>query len=80
VYVGTCASGTPPKQLAGFAKVMLEPGQSRRVTIELSPEALSWWNDATGAWLTPACRLPVWVGSSSRDARLGGVIRVPGSP
>ncbi len=79
VYVGSCAAGTPPKALAGFAKVALDPGESRRVTVEISPDALSWWSDSS-AWLTPGCAVPVWVGSSSRDARLGGVIRVPGSP
>jgi beta-glucosidase len=79
VYVGSCAAGTPPKALAGFAKVFLAPGESRRVSIDVSPDALSWWSDGR-AWVTPGCLVPVWVGSSSRDARLGGLVRVPASP
>jgi beta-glucosidase len=77
VYVGSCARGAPPKQLAGFAKVSLAPGESRRVVVELAPESLFSWSDGPAAWLAPACRVPVWVGSSSRDVRLGGAVRVP---
>ncbi len=46
VYAGTLPTGvpTPPKQLAGFAKVFLEPGESRRVTVPLACKSLSYWD------------------------------------
>jgi beta-glucosidase len=72
VYVGPCASDSsaPPRQLAGFAKVRLEPGASQRVTVDLAPEPLAAWSPATRAWTTAACARNVWVGGSSRDLPL----------
>jgi len=72
VYVGACPGDTTaaPRQLAGFAKVRLDPGASQRVQIDLAPEPLSSWSPATQAWTTPACARGVWVGGSSRDLPL----------
>jgi Synergist-CTERM protein sorting domain-containing protein len=72
VYVGACPGDTTaaPRQLAGFAKVRLDPGASQRVQIDLALEPLSSWSPATQAWTTPACARGVWVGGSSRDLPL----------
>ncbi|HEV7444934.1 MAG TPA: glycoside hydrolase family 3 C-terminal domain-containing protein [Steroidobacteraceae bacterium] len=76
VYVGPLAGNeaTPPKQLAGFTKVRLEPGASARVTVTLNPKALAQWDTASHAWVVSAGLVPVYVGSSSRDIRLTGTI------
>lgn len=78
VYVGPCAgdTGRPPRALAGFAKVELQPGASERVVVEVAPESLSTWAAGRG-WVSTECERPVYVGSSSRDIRLDGVIRPP---
>ncbi|MET0930679.1 MAG: glycoside hydrolase family 3 C-terminal domain-containing protein, partial [Aeromicrobium sp.] len=55
VYVGRLpADGvrTPPRQLAGFAKVRLAPGKSRRITVSIPKQALSYWDTADDAWVT----------------------------
>jgi beta-glucosidase len=78
VYVGQLPTAvpTPPKQLAGVARLTLRPGHSKRVTVELDPRSLSYWDTASQRWVTPSGDVSVLVGSSSRDIRLHGVIHV----
>jgi beta-glucosidase len=46
VYAGTLPTSvpTPPKQLAGWAKLTLDPGERRRVTVPLACKSLSYWD------------------------------------
>jgi beta-glucosidase len=78
VYVGRLPTSvpTPPKQLAGVARVTLRPGHSKRVTVELDPRSLSYWDTGSQRWVTPGGNVSVLVGSSSRDILLTGVIQV----
>jgi beta-glucosidase len=69
----------PPRQLKGFAKVALAPGQSQRVTMQLDARAFSYWSDAANAWrVVPGCDT-IAVGSSSRQLPLSGVIAQGGA-
>ncbi|WP_269748002.1 glycoside hydrolase family 3 C-terminal domain-containing protein [Agromyces laixinhei] len=82
VYVGelpTDAVETAPKQLAGFTKVSLDPGQSTKVKIELERESLSYWDSYTDRWITPKGKLDVLVGASSQDIRLDDTVKVKSS-
>jgi len=63
----------PPRALAGFQAVRLDPGQSREVSLEVDARALSYWSGDAGAWVLLQGSRPVYVGSSSRDIRLEGV-------
>jgi beta-glucosidase len=78
VYVGRLPSATPtpPRQLAGFAKVALRPGERRRVSVTIPRRALSYWDATQHAWVTPRGRVAVSVGASSRDLALRDTIRV----
>ena len=79
VYVGplpTRRVETAAKSLAGWAQVELQPGERRRVTVELSPESMSFWDVDRDRWRTPSGRLPIYVGSSSDDIRLTGEVRI----
>lgn len=81
VYVGRLPTDdvrTPRRQLAGFAKVQLEPGESQRVTVTIPKQALSYWDSDADEWVTPSGRTRVYVGSSSADAELAGSVRVRG--
>lgn len=60
----------PPKQLKGFKKIYLRPGQTKHVTIRLSKKALSYWDTAKNRWVVPDGRYHIMIGSSSRDIRL----------
>src|SRR5581483_10890579 len=79
VYVGDPgAAGEPPRQLKGFQKVFLQPGESRVVSISLGPRAFAAWDVASHQWKVGAGRYRVFVGSSSRDLRLSGGIDLDG--
>ncbi|WP_305785929.1 beta-glucosidase [Symbioplanes lichenis] len=62
------ATGEPPQALAGFTKVTLAPGESRRVTIPLNPGAFEQWT--SGRWQSAPGSYGIAVGASSRDIRL----------
>ena len=60
----------PEKELRAFAKVALEPGETKTVTFTLDEEALSYYDPASKRWVAEAGEFQVLVGSSSRDIRL----------
>ena len=64
------------KELRGFQKVTLAPGQTARVTLELDERSFSIYDG--GRFLIPGGRYRVLVGSSSRDIRLAQSIKVAG--
>jgi beta-glucosidase len=66
----------PPKQLRGFEKLRLEPGQSRHVRIVLNSRAFSYWDTRTQGWAVMPGVYRILAGSSSRDIRLGGQVTV----
>jgi beta-glucosidase len=81
VYVGLPAStGEPPKRLVGYAQVSLAPGGSAIVHLKIDPAAanhpLSYFDEATHAWLTPPGTYRVFVGTSERDAPLSETFTV----
>ena len=64
------AAGEPPRQLKGFQKVTLKPGQSTTVHFALSGQDLSYWDDAANGWVLPDGTFGVYVGDSSALANL----------
>jgi len=73
LYVGkpaTAAVPQPPRQLGGFTKVTLRPGETRQVVLRLPARAFAHWDVATHRWLVPAATYRVYAGSSSRDPRM----------
>ena len=69
----------PALELKGFAKVALEPGESRRVSIPLDDKALRYFNVATNRWEVEGGSYRIQVGASSQDLRLSGTLDVEGS-
>ena len=68
VYVGFPeGAGEPPKQLKGFAKVVLEPGETREVSIPLDARAFEIWDEERHRWATPEGEFEVELATSSRD-------------
>jgi beta-glucosidase len=63
-------AGEPPRQLKGFQKVTLQPGQSATVRFTLTGHDLSYWNDAANGWVVPDGRFGVYIGDSSALANL----------
>jgi len=80
VYVGDPpAVGEPPRQLKGYRKVFLLPGESQRVTLSLDARSFAYWDDARHGWAVAPGRYTVSVGGSSRDLPLQETVRVRGS-
>jgi beta-glucosidase len=46
------ASGQPPRQLEGFARVSLQPGASQPVSFQLTQQNLQYWNSSSNGWAT----------------------------
>jgi beta-glucosidase len=73
LYVGDpAAAGEPPKQLKGFEKLFLKPGESKTATMALNRDSLSVWDETTHGWKLVPGAYTVNVGSSSRDIHLKG--------
>lgn len=74
LYVGI--EGGPIKQLRGFEKPVLEPGQSSTVEFPLTRRDLSAWDVAAQKWLLQKGDYPLYVGSSSRNLPLTGTLTI----
>jgi beta-glucosidase len=60
------SAGEPPKRLVGFDKVMLEPGQSREISIDIDPLYLSVYDEASGKMKVIEGTYTLAVGGSSQ--------------
>jgi len=68
-----------PKRLGGFAKVMLWPGHSTRVSVAVDPRLLAVWDTRTPGWQRAAGAYTVTVGHSSRDLGQSARVALPAS-
>ncbi len=60
----------PEKELKGFEKVFLEPGETKTVTMELNKRSFAWYNTELHDWFAASGDYEILVGASSRDIRL----------
>ncbi len=66
LYLGDPASASePPRQLVGFDRVSLAPGQSARVHFTITPRDTWWWDQTAGGWTQSTGTYHVYVGDSS---------------
>lgn len=78
VYVAKAESKVfrAPKELKGFVKVQLAPGEEKKVTVELDDRAFAFWNTATNDWCVESGEYKILVGASSRDIRLETAVKM----
>ncbi len=78
LYVAPPQNGLyrPAKELKGFAKVSLQPGESRTVRFELNDRSFAVWCD--GCWKVPMGSYEICVGASVADIRLHAALAVDG--
>jgi beta-glucosidase len=62
--------GEPPRQLRGFEKVSLDVGGNTEVNFDLVRKDLSYWDVISQNWVIAKGEYGIYVGSSSRDAKL----------
>ncbi len=59
----------PPQELKGFARVYLQPGETKLASFEIHRRDLSFWDVTTHGWRATPGTFEVRIGSSSRDIR-----------
>jgi beta-glucosidase len=69
----------PEKELKAFAKVQLEPGERKMVTLSIARDALAYYDDLAHEWVAEAGEFEVLVGASSQDIRATAVFALTSS-
>ncbi len=59
----------PVKELKGFKKVKLAPGEEQTVTLTIDQKALSYFDDTKHAWIAEPGKFEALIGGSSRDIK-----------
>lgn len=59
----------PVKELKGFQKIQLAPGEEKNVSITVNKEALSFFDDTQHAWIAEPGKFEALIGTSSRDIK-----------
>jgi beta-glucosidase len=75
VYLGLPSStNEPPRRLVGWQKVLLQPGTSQAVTIEVdqndSSHPMSYWNENNQTWTVAPGTYIVYLGNAENAASL----------
>ncbi|MXO70672.1 glycoside hydrolase family 3 N-terminal domain-containing protein [Alteraurantiacibacter buctensis] len=68
----------PVMQLRGFARVALQPGETKRVAFTLSPAQFALWGQQ-GGWVIEPGRIDLMVGASSADIRSRTALTITGT-
>ena len=58
-------SSRPVRELKGFQRIALKPGETRTLRFTLTPDDLRYWSAAIGSWVEDETVFDVWVGGSS---------------
>ena len=71
LYITDCQASVmrPVKELKGFAKVDLAPGQTKKVKFEITAEHLSFFDDKQHAWVAEPGEFEALIGAASDDIR-----------
>ena len=65
-----------PKELKGFEKVELAPGQSKQVTFQLDERTFAYYDVEKQDWVIASGEYQILIGASSRDIRLSGTVLI----
>jgi beta-glucosidase len=66
----------PVKELKGFAKVELTPGETKTVSFKLDPRAFSFYDPYRRQWIAEPGEFEILIGSSSKDIRARGKVEL----
>ena len=70
------ANGEPPHQLGAFARVYLNPGETRQVRLTIGPRSFSFYDTSARRWTSAPGTYRILVGTSSRDLPLHGDVTI----
>ncbi len=68
----------PEKELKGFEKVELKPGEEKEVTLTLGPRAFAYYDTGSQDWVIEPGEFEILVGAASRDVRLNARVQLAG--
>ena len=66
----------PVRELKGFEKIYLQPGEEKDVSFSLDKRAFAYWNTALHDWYVEPGDFTIEIGHSSRDIALGASVTV----
>ena len=71
LYIGDekCSVDRPVKELKGFEKVALEPGETKRVSFSIQPEDLRFYSEDKHAWMAEPGKFKAYVCANESDVR-----------
>ena len=69
----------PPKELKGFAKISLQPGESRKVVLPLDMRSFAYYDVVSKRWRAEAGTYQVLIGESTEQIALKGTVTLPHS-
>lgn len=72
IYIGDdeCSVDRPPKELQGFEKVFLNPGEKKTVSVTLDESAFEFYSEHDHKFKIESGDFTIWAGSSSRELPL----------
>ncbi len=76
VHDGHSSVDRPVKELKGFQRVELLPGNSSTVSFTLDKSAFAYYSTDKKDWVVEPGKFDIWIGASSRDIRLKGSLEV----
>jgi beta-glucosidase len=82
LYLGLSGESTPRpiRELKGFQRVELKPGETRTVGLSLPLSSLLYWHPVKNIWVMPEGPISVQIGFSERDIRQEMIMAQPSSP
>jgi beta-glucosidase len=76
IHAGDSAVHRPRRELKGFDKIWLEPGETRTVSFAVGHRAFAYWDVVKSRWVAPGSTFELEVGASSQDIRLTCQVRL----
>jgi beta-glucosidase len=55
----------PMRELKGFERISLQPGEMKTIAFHLGPDELGYWSTSAGSWVQDAANFDIWVGADS---------------
>ena len=65
----------PEKELKAFARVTLNPGEKKRVSLKLSPSSFQYYDDISNNWVRSKGEYRIFVGTSSKNVVIAGTLK-----
>jgi beta-glucosidase len=78
VYIADTGTSVPrpPKELKGFVKVSLNPGETQHVSVPLDTRSFAYYDTSNGVWRASVGTYKILVGKSSEEIELSGEIKL----